>query len=80
MNEQLTPEKILQTGLAFWASKTLLSAVEMGLFTELSGGPESCDRLSGVLACIHVRHATSSIRWWRWGSCERDGRRLLEHS
>ena len=29
MNEQPTPEKILQTGLAFWASKTLLSAIEM---------------------------------------------------
>jgi hypothetical protein len=27
-----TPAKILETGLAFWASKTLLSAVEMGLF------------------------------------------------
>jgi hypothetical protein len=36
----LEPEKILQTGLAFWASKTLLSAVEMSLFTELSHGPE----------------------------------------
>ena len=41
MTEQPNPEKILQTGLAFWASKTLLSAVEMGLFTELSRGPES---------------------------------------
>ena len=30
----VTPEKILQTGLAFWASKTLLSAVELGLFEE----------------------------------------------
>ena len=36
MNEQLNPEKILQTGMAFWASKTLLSAVEMGVFTELA--------------------------------------------
>ena len=40
MHEQPTPEKILQTGLAFWASKTLMSAVEMGVFTELSRGPE----------------------------------------
>jgi hypothetical protein len=30
MQGQPTPEKILQTGLAFWASKTLLSAIEMG--------------------------------------------------
>ncbi|CAK6700912.1 methyltransferase [Synechococcus sp. CBW1107] len=56
MNEQLNPEKILQTGLAFWASKTLLSAVEMGLFTELSSGPESLNRLSGRLG-LHPRSA-----------------------
>jgi hypothetical protein len=36
MTDQLNPERILQTGLGFWASKTLLSAIEMGLFTELS--------------------------------------------
>ena len=35
-----TPEAILQLGTAFWASKTLLSAVELGLFTELArSGP-----------------------------------------
>jgi precorrin-6B methylase 2 len=31
------PEQILQIGLGFWASKTLLSAVELELFTVLSG-------------------------------------------
>jgi hypothetical protein len=56
MNEQLNPEKILQTGMAFWASKTLLSAVEMGVFTELSHGPESFDSLSGRLG-LHPRSA-----------------------
>lgn len=56
MNEQLTPDKILQTGLAFWASKTLLSAVEIGLFSELSRGPESLDRLAGRLG-LHPRSA-----------------------
>jgi hypothetical protein len=39
MSEEPTPEKILQLGLAFWGSKTLLSAIEMGLFTELIKGP-----------------------------------------
>jgi hypothetical protein len=33
-----TPEHILQVGMGFWASKTLLSAVELGLFTLLAGG------------------------------------------
>src|SRR5688572_5517045 len=56
MNQQPNPEKILQTGLAFWASKTLLSAVEMGLFTELSRGPESLESISGRLG-LHPRSA-----------------------
>src|SRR6185436_17923981 len=51
-----TPEKILQTGLAFWASKTLLSAVELGVFSELSRGPESFDSISGRLG-LHPRSA-----------------------
>ena len=56
MNQESNPEKILQTGLAFWASKTLLSAVEMGLFTELSRGPESFESISGRLG-LHPRSA-----------------------
>lgn len=56
MTEPLNPEKILQTGMAFWASKTLLSAVEMGVFTELSHGRESFDSLSGRLG-LHPRSA-----------------------
>ena len=56
MDGQPNPEKILQTGLAFWASKTLLSAVEMGLFTELSRGPEFLESISGRLG-LHPRSA-----------------------
>ncbi|MDR4478167.1 MAG: methyltransferase [Nitrospira sp.] len=33
---QLVPDRIMQLGLGFWGSKTLLSAVELGLFTELA--------------------------------------------
>jgi hypothetical protein len=54
VTDQLTPEKILQTGLAFWPSKTLLSAVEMGVFTELAQGPEPHDSLAGRLG-LHPR-------------------------
>ena len=56
MSEQVNPGKILETGLAFWASKTLLSAIEMGVFTELSRGPETFDALSGRLG-LHARSA-----------------------
>jgi SAM-dependent methyltransferase len=52
-----SPEKILQTGLGFWASKALLSAVEMGVFTELAQtGPQPFDELSGRLG-LHPRSA-----------------------
>lgn len=34
----ITPAKIMQTGMAFWSSKTLLSAVELGVFTLLAKG------------------------------------------
>jgi O-methyltransferase domain/Dimerisation domain len=50
------PEKILQTGLAFWPSKTLLSAIEMGVFTELAHGPEAYEPLRGRLG-LHQRSA-----------------------
>lgn len=56
MADQMTPEKILQTGMAFWASKTLLSAVEIGVFTELAHGPEAFEALRGRLG-LHARAA-----------------------
>ena len=56
MSQTLTPERILQTGLAFWPSKTLLSAIEMGVFTELANGPEKFEALSGRLG-LHPRSA-----------------------
>ena len=52
----VTPDHILQTGLAFWASKTLLSAVEMEVFTELARGPETLESLTGRLG-LHPRSA-----------------------
>jgi precorrin-6B methylase 2 len=37
----VTPEQIMQLGMGFWGSKTLLSAIELGVFSELAGGPAS---------------------------------------
>src|SRR5256886_17114841 len=36
--ETLDPSLIMQIGMGFWPSKTLLSAVELGLFTTLGAG------------------------------------------
>jgi hypothetical protein len=38
MEQPLTPDAVMQLGLAFWGSRTLLTAVEIGLFTELANG------------------------------------------
>ncbi len=54
MNQPLTPERILQTGLAFWASKTLLSAIEQGVFTELAQGAQPLDALAARVG-LHSR-------------------------
>ena len=54
MSDQPTPEHIMQVGLGFWASKVLLSAVEMGVFTELAKKPEDLHALQGRLG-LHAR-------------------------
>ncbi len=54
--KELVPDHILQVGMGFWASKTLLSAIEMGLFTELAGHSEDLETLEGRLG-LHRRAA-----------------------
>jgi len=49
-------DQILQTGLGFWASKTLLSAVELELFTELAKNPGTLPELRDRLR-LHPRSA-----------------------
>ncbi len=44
MSDEVKADGILQLGLGFWASKTLLSAVEIGLFSYLSKAPRSTGR------------------------------------
>ncbi len=51
-----SPDQIMQVGLGFWASKTLLSAVEMEVFTELARRPEDLATLRGRLG-LHPRAA-----------------------
>jgi SAM-dependent methyltransferase len=52
-----SPDKILQLGTAFWASKTLLSAIELGVFTTLAArGPLDREALRATLG-LHARSA-----------------------
>jgi hypothetical protein len=53
---QPSPAGLMQIGLGFWASKTLLSAVELGLFTELARSPATVEELMRLLG-LHQRSA-----------------------
>ncbi len=55
MSEQkVDPSKIMQIGMGFWASKTLLTAVNMGLFTHLAQGELSGREIQSKLS-LHER-------------------------
>ena len=56
MAKDITPDRILQLGLGFWGPKTFLSAVELGVFTELAKGPADLATLSQRLG-LHPRSA-----------------------
>jgi precorrin-6B methylase 2 len=52
----ISPALIMQIGMGFWSSKTLLSAVELGVFTTLAEGPQDLEALSARLE-LHPRSA-----------------------
>src|SRR5262245_13131440 len=51
-----TPERILKLGLGFWAAKTLLSAVELNVFSTLADSPADLATLRVRLG-LHPRSA-----------------------
>lgn len=51
-----TPDAILQLGMGFWGSRTLLSAIELGLFTHLAKGALDLPTLQARLK-LHERSA-----------------------
>jgi hypothetical protein len=59
-SETITLDHILQVDFAFWGSKTLLSAVETEVFTELARRPGTAPNLQGRLG-LHPRAACDSL-------------------
>jgi hypothetical protein len=53
-NGELDPSHILQVGMGFWASKTVLSAVELGVFTQLGEDAMSGEAIGERLG-LHPR-------------------------
>jgi hypothetical protein len=56
MAQDITPDVLLQLGFGYWGSKTLLSAVELGLFTELAQGPLT---LEDIRARLHLHERSA---------------------
>ena len=54
MSEQLDPTHIMETGWGFWASKVLLTAVEVDLFTTLGDKAMTAPQLGDALG-LHPR-------------------------
>lgn len=52
--QPVTPDAIMQLGTGFWASKTLLSAIELGLFTTLADRPLAAEAI-GQRLHLHPR-------------------------
>ena len=56
MSGHPTPDKIIEVGLAFWNSKTFLSAIEMELFSELGKHPDDLETLQArLVGCYKTR-------------------------
>ena len=51
---KVDPSNIMQVGMGFWASKTLLTAVKLELFTHLAGRPQSGAQIKHQLG-LHIR-------------------------
>jgi hypothetical protein len=49
----ISPAHIIQLSVGFWGPKTLLSAVELGVFTELATGPLAAEPLRERLRLHH---------------------------
>ena len=54
MSGHVDPSQIMQVGMGFWASKTLLSAVELELFTKLGGDAMTAPEMAEALG-LHER-------------------------
>ncbi len=71
--QSISPAHILQIGMGFWASKALLSAVELGLFTLLGDGPRFGAEVEHALG-LHSRATADFLdALVALGLLERDG-------
>jgi hypothetical protein len=75
MSTEPAPDRLLQLGFAFWGSKAFLSAVELGIFTELAKGSLDAESLRTRVG-LHPRSARDFFdALVALGVLDRDGER-----
>ena len=70
---QLNPARILETATAFWPAKVLLSAIELGVFTQLVKGPRNNAALAEVVGIRSDRSADFFDALVAMGFLDREG-------
>lgn len=72
--QEITPTNIIRIGTGFWSAKPLLTAIRLGLFTELAEGPLFVSEIRQKLGI----HSLSSLDFLdalvSWGIIERQGK------
>ena len=72
--QEITPINIIRIGTGFWSAKPLLTAIRLGLFTELAAGPLFVSEIRQKLglqshSCLDFLDALVT-----WGIIERHGK------
>lgn len=71
--DAISPDRLLQLGMGFWGSKTMLSAVELGVFTHLAGAGRTAKELEELMG-LHPRSSRDFLdALVALGALERDG-------
>ena len=65
---ELDPSHTMQVGMGFFASKALLSAVELGLFTELAKQPMTALEIARSLGLTPAPYLIFRMPLWRSNS------------
>jgi hypothetical protein len=73
MNDELTPARIIEVGMGFWPAKTLLSAVDLDVFTRLGSSAMTGAELQAALGLSPRANPDFFDTLLALGFLERDG-------
>lgn len=72
--QEITPVNIIRIGTGFWSAKPLLTAVRLGLFTELAAGPLFVSEIRQKLGLQSDSSLDFLDTLVTWGIIERHGK------